>query len=384
MKLADFIADPNATIDKAFEHPVMKIRPRAANPNPTYEDAVKATVNAIEYEVMYAVAARLSPALQEALDNQILIDGEHADADDKDAWESALDDAVEEAIEEYVPILSADWLGTHTINTDLFRENGVEKFAQSLGREVYRQLTFAQDKSPAKIMSAAGIGGAILTERLNQHIAHKEENPMTTDTDHLEKIMSAVLEHVGKDFDILTVYDDLDQASDDDALLAEGAAARLGIGPEDLEPLQDMRLLEGDETPQKLVDMLTELASGAPKKPAAKKAAAKKTAAKKTPAAKKAPAKSEPVEDAAAEAEGSGLTGEHIGMLKEACTFKDADMAVGCGVSRATFNNWANGKTEPDLTGEQYQFLRGEIVGRVNTLLAILTALDGTEYDEVF
>lgn len=379
MKIADFIKDPNATITEAFNHPVMKIKPRAAKPNPDYEDAAKATVNAIEYEVMEAVADIVRPRLQEILDNQILMDGEHSDSDDQGSWEAAVDDRVELAVEEFVPILSADWLGTHTIGADLHLKDGVNKFASSMGREVYRQLIDKIDKSPAKIMSAAGIGSAMLTERLNAHIAQKEASPMTTDEDNLNAVIGKIHAYLGKDFDIMSVFDDLDSASDDDVLLAQGAGARLGLGDDDIEELQNFRLIEGEDAPQKLMDML----QAGPAKAPGKKPAAKKAPAEKKPAAKKEPKKKEPVEDAAAEAEG-GLSGEHIQSLKEACTFKDADMALGCGVSRATFNNWANGKTEPDLNADQYAFLRGEVVDRINKLLVVLSALDGTEHEEIF
>lgn len=377
MKLYDFVPNKQTIIDEAFKHPVMKIKPRAANPYPSIDDALKATLNAIENNVIMSVAEDITPALDAALLDMILMDGDHEDSDNKDEWESALDDKVEAAIEKYVPICSADWLGNHTINSGLHEPDGVKKFAHSLGREVYKQMTYGLDKSPAKIMSAAGVVQKDVEARLALHNqpVQKETN-MSEDTETLDAVIAKIADYVGKDFDVMTVYDDLDAASDDDEILASGAAARLGIDEGDLEPLQDYRLINGDDAPQELLDMLTEAAKGGKKKTAKK---AEKPAAKKA-APKKAKAKSD---DDAAEAEGA-VSAETLQRFKEVCTFKDADMAQAIGVSRATFNNYVNGKSVFEPTADQAATLRDAIVDRLNSLHLCLAELDGTEAHEVF
>ena len=376
MNLYDFTPDTAAIIEKAFNHPVMKIKPRAAKPFPEMDDAIKATVNAIEHAVIEGVAAKVTPLLDDALLAQVLMDGDYEDQDNPNEWTSALDDRVEKAIEEYVPILSADWLGKNTIDSGIQGKEGVYKFAMSMGREVFKQLTYAMDKSPAKIMSAAGITTSMLEAQLTIHNQPKEDTDMDQQQSQLDALIAKIVAHVGKDYDIMTVYEDLDLASDDDDNLAVGAAARLGLEADDVEVLQIERLTHGDETPQMLADRLKEAADGkAPeKKQAAKKPAAKKPAAK-TPAAKPAPAKKET---------SGAVSAEMLQKFKNAATFKDADVAQRLGVSRATFNNWVNGKTAAELSNDQAAALRDEIVVRLNALHECLAELDDNEAHVVF
>lgn len=378
MRLDELVPNKATLLDKAFAHPVMKIKPRAANPYPSMDDALKATINAIEYSVIETVAEEIKPALEDVLLNRTIMDGDYDDAEDKDAWESATDDLVEAAIEKYVPICSQDWLGNHTIGCGLHLKDGVQKFATSLGREVYKQLTYALEKSPAKIMSAAGVVQKDVEARLTLHNQTKEK-PMSDDTESLDAVIAKIAEYVGKDYDILTVYDDLDFASDDDDNLAFGAAARLGIEPEEIEVLRDVRLMQGDDTAQHLSDLLEAAAKGTGKKKAAAKPKAEKpAAAPKAPAKPKAAAK-----PAKGEATGA-VSADTLQKMKEACVFKDADVAQRLGVSRATFNNWVNGKTAADLNANQTTELRDEIVTRANLLLEALAELDGTEAQMVF
>lgn len=378
MQLSDFITDTDAVLDKAFQHPVMKIKPRAANPYPSLDDALKATLNAIEYAVIEAVAADIRPVLEDVLLNRIIMDGEFADSDNPDEWESATDDAVEEAIERYVPVCSQDWLGNHTIGCGLHLDNGVETFAISLGREVYKQLTYAQQKSPAKIMSAAGIVQKDVQERLTIHNQPKEEKSMDELSEGVSDTLQKVADYVGKDYDVIAIYDDFDQASDDDDVLAQGAAARIGLDEEDVEVLRNERLMHGDDTPQILCDQLAEIvAGGGKKKPAAKKAPAK-AADKPAVAPKKAKA-----EKAAASTEGA-VGSSTFKKMKDACAFKDAEAAQNLGVSRATFNNYVNGKAQAKLTDDQKTILRDDIVTRLNLLHEALAELDGTEAHTVF
>lgn len=378
MNLYDFVStDPQEIITEAFKHPVMRIKPRAANPYTSIDDALRATVNAIEYQTIYAVAAKVRPLLEDILLNAELLDGAYDEVEDKNSWESAVDDQVETAIEEFVPVLSADWLGRHTIGSGLWDKDGVEKFVMSMGREMYKQLTHG--KTPVQIMSAAGVVRADVEARLAIHNQPKEERTMSEDKQELDAVIQKIADYVGKDYDVMTVYDDLDLASDDDEGLAAGAAARLGIDEDDLEVLQMERLEVGDELAQKLSDMLeAAVKGGAKKKPAAKKETKPKAEKPVKPKAEK-----KAKEDAAAEAEGA-VSSDTLQKFKDACVFKDADVAQRLGVSRATFNNWVNGKTACELGGEQYTTLRDEIVGRINTLHECLAELDGTEPEVVF
>lgn len=376
MKLYDLLSNKETILAEAFAHPVMKVKPRAASPYPTIDDAIKATLNAIEFQVIGAVADKMRPVLEDVLLSQVLMDGEHKDTEHKSEWEAALDERVETAIGEFVPILSADWMGNHTIGSGLHLPDGVEKFVNSMGREVYKQLTFPLEKSPIKILAAAGVVRADLEARLETHNKPKEET-MADQNEEINGVIAKIAKHVEKDFDVILVYEDLDLASDEDDTLALGAAPRLGLNADDVQVLQIERLSRGDDTAQFILDQLNAffLSGPAPK--------AEATATKKTRAPRKPKVEVEDA-DAQAEAEAGAFSAESLQKLKEATTFSDVEMAQSLGVSRATFNNWRNGKSVCDLDAQQAATLRGDIVARINLLHEVLGEMDNREAEVVF
>lgn len=377
MYLSDLMTKEQV-LAEAFKHPALKIKPRAKT-QPDIDQALKATVNAIENITILTMADCIRESIQDILDMQIIVDGEHDESERPAEWEAAVDDKVEAAIEPYITWLSADWLGKNTIDCRLHEERGVEKFCMSFGREIYKGLTHdnntAKQKTPAQIMSNAGIFQKDVEAALSQHlnISQEEKETMANEQDdNLTAVIAKIAAHVGKDYDIMTVYNDLDLASEDDELLANGAAPRLGIDEADIETLQMVRIERGDDTPDYLNELLQAEVSG--KKKAAPKAE------KKAPAKKEAKPKAQAD---TAEAEGS-IPVEVFTTLKDFGGAKDTDMAAGMGVSRATYNNWTNGKNACDATSDQYDYLRGQIVERINKLHESLAVLDGTEPQVVF
>ena len=105
-------------LDAAFAQPGMQIKARSKRV-PTIEMATKAVIVEIEKAVVAVVVEDLQPKLQDILDEQVMLYGEHDDADDREEWTNAVDEAVEAAIAEYVPVLSQSWLGEHTIDCGL-------------------------------------------------------------------------------------------------------------------------------------------------------------------------------------------------------------------------------------------------------------------------
>jgi predicted transcriptional regulator len=382
-------------LDYAFDHPALRITPRTRN-TPTLDTAIKAVVSAIEDAVIMHFANLLKPELQDAYDNYLLFNGEHDDADDQNEWESGMDDVVEKIIEPHERLLSADWLGRNMVNVDLHVEDGIHKLSMKFGQECYNTLT--QDleegtrKSPAKVMSSAGITSLEVEARLQEHIAINKTKPkeetetMATDTP-LNAVLSKIAEHVGKDFDELLIYDDFDQVSDDDELLAQGAAQRLGgLDADEIAELAALRMEHGDDTATQLIEMLREQFTSK-KKPGKKTVSEKLDAAeaalgvnKKTPAAK--PSKPEP-DDAAAEAEASDVISIVVFEALKECGAQDAAMGQLLGVSRPTYNNYVNGKSECKLDDSKRMLLRQEVVDRINKLHVALAELDGTEAEEI-
>lgn len=372
MYIQDLVNKDEVLIE-AFKHPALKIKPRSKH-RPDLDTALKAVIATLEFQVCTKVAQELEPTIRGVLDTQILLGGEWQDSRETGEWEAALDDAVEEAIEPWVSILSADWLGRNTISCGVQEENGVRKFCLSLGREVYKQLTYENKKTPAQILSNAGIVQADIEAMLENHLNLTEEDKHTMETEQgeeLQMVIGRIGDQVGKDFDIMLVYDDFDLASDEDDGLAFGAGARLGIDEDDVRVLQGERMVYGDDTAQILVDKLTEYFTGKPKKA---------TKPPKAPKTEKAVAASKPAKvETSATIEPTVLVA-----LRDHGGAKDTDMAGLMGVSRATYNNWSNGKTECSPDEAKRTALRGVIVDKLNALHEALAAVDGTEPETVF
>lgn len=362
-------------IDRAFKRPVMRIKPKSTK-RPDLDAALKSLLDQVQEEVIETIASQVAEKVGEALEGHILMDGEHADSESKDEWEAAVDDLVEQAIEEYVPVLSQDWLGQNTIGAGLHLPDGVKKFAMSLGKEYYKQITYKQ--SPTQILSRAGIETEHVEAALKLHNNPTEQeikNMADQTDDDLQVVIEKIAEHIGKDpSDTMAVYDDIDLASEDDAILAEGAAPRLGIGAKEINILQLGKLVHGTD----LMDMVlqgveaywTNKGKRGPRKPAADKKA-------KPPKAPKLPA---PV--STDETEGN-ITVTTLVALKE-CGASDIEMAKNLGVSRATYNNYVNGKTDFNPSDDQMSFVRGEVVDRINKLHEALAEIDGVEPETVF
>lgn len=386
------LIDTQTTLDEAFRNPALRIKAKSAK-RPTLDQATKAVVQEVETAVVQHFQDELEPVLTEAYETHVLCQGEREDAEVPEEWDEMVDELAEEAISAYTDVLSQDWLGRNTIGTAFHVEGGITKFCASLGREYFKQLTYDADlgtsKSPGKILGSAGITTEMIQARLELHnnpTKEESEHMENTQNEELEAVLTKIAAHVGEDHDILAVDDDLDMASDDDAILAAGAAARLGIDEADIEILQTERVLNGPEAVEAMHDRVNELAK-AGKKLATKTTKAKKVAEPKpapAPKAAKKPAKApEITESAPAVVEGAVIAPEVLNTLKD-CGGKDVELALGIGVSRATYNNYVNGKSEFKPTTEQHTFLRQEVVDRINALHGALAVLDGTEAETVY
>lgn len=395
--------NPETILAAAFKQPELK--PRARGKQPDAEAAGKAVMKQIERQFVDKLAGEVETLIGEAYETFVLLNGDHADAENKDEWESAQDDMVEETIEPYTAILSADWLARNTIASSLHLDGGVEKFSTSLAKDYYKQLTYG--KTPAKIMSSAGLTQDQVESRLDDHLnATEQETEQMAQQENieLEDVIAKIAAYVGKDYDVMTVYDDFDQASDDDEILSAGAAARLGITEEDAAVLQGVRVVQGDDAIDSFDALLKAQFTKGKKKPAAKPKkeeqadedetddtdstkpappAARKPAVKRSPAAAKAAAAKPAKKQAKDSAEIEGQLDPVILTILKDSGASDVDMAKGVGVSRATFNNYVNGKNAFVPDADQYAFIRTQFVDRINRLYEGLAKLDGQDEPEV-
>lgn len=388
------VVQPSAIFREAFSHPVMKISPRT-KVMPDIDDAMKCVLNAIENVVIETMAADMEGKMNDAYEMYYMINGERKKAvSGLSDWDSGMDGVVEDLCEEYSECLSQDWLGRNTLDTAMHEEGAVKKFCLKFGQEYYKNVTryLGDDDegtnsgpmTPARIMSSAGIVKSQIEEKLQEHIQvvknqTQEEKTMAEEIEksELEEVIAKIAAHVGEGYDVFTVAGDLDLASDDNEILANGAAPRLGLNAADLEVLQGERLLHGAATPTILEGMLERAFST----PVAAKPAKPKGRPKKTPPPYVALA------DKKEEAEGLAPHEVDWTVVLEAlktCSAKDEDMANGLGLSRATYNNYATGKVEFVPKAQQGNFVRAQVVSRLNKLLSALGEIDGNVPEPVF
>lgn len=379
MYIQEMIGDKADIIEQAMANPGL-----APKRKPTIEQAMKAVASQVEFAAMQNVQQKVLPIIQDMYDMYVLMNGEYEDVGmpengseepDEDfvnasrtEYSAGLDDELEKVLEPFEQLLSADWLGRNTIDTRLWEENAIVKLSQSVAKEVFKQLSY--QKTPAQVLSNAGIVQADVEIFFEQHLAQAEtpkgKQAMSDATaTSAEDLAAKIKAHVGNDFDQMAVYDDLSLACDDDEILANGAGKRLGLDEDDVQALQMVVLEHGDETADHMIELIGNASSG---EKATKPKAERKPAAPKT--------------QTAAPAEGA-VDPKVLVLMKNHGSTKDTEMSATLGVSRATYNNWLNGKNAFAPDGDQYSAVRDELVRNINGLLEALALLDGTEQMEV-
>ncbi len=367
MYITELIGDKGDIIEQAMKNPGL-----APKRKPTIDQAMKAVASQVEFAAMQNVQQKVLPVLQDVYDMYTLTNGEYEDtgpgADmSSEEYASGLDDAVEAALEPYEPWLSADWLGRNTIDTQLWEKDAIVKLSQSVAKEVFKQLSY--QKTPAQVLSNAGIVQADVEIYFEQHLAHAEtpkgkQDMADATATSAEDLAAKIKAQVGNDFDQMAVYDDLALALDDDEILANGAGKRLGIDEDEVQALQLIALEYGDETADHMIELIGNADSG------------EKPKAERKPRAPRTPPSDPATTDGA-------IDPKVLTLMKSHGATKDTDMSASLGVSRATYNNWLNGKNAFVPDGDQYGVLREELVRNVNGLLEALALLDGSEQMEV-
>lgn len=367
MHIEELIGDKSEVIDRAMATPAMSPKRK-----PTIEQAMKAVMGEVEKTATATMANMVLPLLQDVYDMYTLTNGEYEDAtvggdiapDEFSEW---LDNAVEHVLEPFNQYLSADWLARNTIDTQLWEKDAVSKLAASLGREVFKQVSYG--KTPAQVLSSAGIMTADVEIILEQHLASnpKKEKAMADDANaSAEDIAAKIKAHIGTDYDRMEVYGDLELLVDDDEILAGGAGKRLGLSGSDIDAVQMVVLELGEDT----VDHLNELIENASDK-------AEKP--KRTSAKSKASANADKASAPKPATTADGVDPNVLALMKAHGSTQDTKISAALGVSRATYNNWLNAKNVFAPDADQLSTLRDELVGNINGLLEALALLDGTE-----
>lgn len=372
MYLQDFIADKSEVLAQAMKHPAM-----VAKRKPTIETAMKCVVSTLEMYVASAVTDKYKPMFQEAFDMYEIDNGEYEtlDAEAKDNWSEGMDNQVEQLIEPLTPYLSANWLGINTIDTRLWEPNGVDKLAQSLGKEIFKNIAYG--KEPGQVLSNAGIVRDDIDAVYAEHMKPKsaeEKAAMASETEtKLSDVISSIYAQVGAGYDVMAVYEDLESICDDDEILSGSAGQRLGLSQDDINVVQMHVLNVG--VAKAVEDMNDALAAYKPE------TAAKPKAARATPPAPPVPG----APQSAPPAPGAAFPASTVlSLVKVHSGVKEAELASELGVSRSTFVNWTSGKTPWSPDAAQRETLRNRVLADLNGLNEALAAIDGVAVERVF
>lgn len=375
MYLENFVSDKDAILVAAMAHPAM-----AQKRKPTIETALKCVVSSLEMAVSKGVQEYYLPLIRDTVDMYEIENGEYdtLDPEAKGDWSSGMDDKIEALFEPLTQSLSADWLARYTIDTHMEAENACETLAKSLGREVFKQLSYG--KEPGAVLSNAGILRSDVDIYYSQHMQPKQENTAMAETlqTEMQGVIGAIFAQVGADFDIMNVMDEVDNITDDDEILAGGSAQRLGMDEAELLTVQ-MYVVEVGKA-KAGEDILSWLQNYTPGKPPQQTA----PPAPPAPAAAGVPAPPAPAQAPGATA-GAGFDGKRVlSLLKEHSSAKDTDMAAALGVSRGTYLNWIAGKTVFAPDNGQRETVRSAVLSHMNAMYEALCLVDNVPLDRVY
>jgi hypothetical protein len=168
-------------------------------------------------------------------------------AERQDEWDEAADDMVAAIFEPYERDVSASWLGVAVIDTRIHEEFAISKLVGGFAREVWKALTHDPELTEVEIngrsrqrakgaMSSADICSMIgLTARDLTSLV-ETEMPVQEETEHLhmfqaptiEQVVEKIWHHCKGKFDDNDYADAFETAADDDDGLAIGGIKRLG------------------------------------------------------------------------------------------------------------------------------------------------------------
>lgn len=353
MYVSEYCGDKAAIYMQAFEHPTLK---PAKVPSP--EQITKIVVATARENFINNFAASIERDVHAKVNAYVERNGEHgsfATEVDKDDYESGMDDVAEAIVEPFMEHLSQDWLGRNTIDCNLWIDGAPNAFCKDIAAEIYKTLTFGRTDNQA--LANAGFTTDEVINAYNAWVSsQKETKPMSNSASPATAIAAKAAAHLGKDFNLMAVYEDLETIFNDDEeeFLQNAAASRIGINAADVKALQVAAIMLDspvDDVLQMIRDVPTE---DKPKR----QSKAEKEAAKKALFA-------------------ASLDPEALKALKAYSSMKETDIALSLGVAKSSFVNYVSGKTPFNPTQEQYTFMRETALTACNALRKSIAILDG-------
>lgn len=356
---------------------------------PDLDQVSLAVVKVVEQRCIAGAADLVREDLQDALDTYKLIVGDRFMADDPDEWDSGLDDKVEEIFKPYNDVLTQDFLATATIDSGLWIDNGVDTVANKFGKEVYKSLCWlagdrdrpGKIKQPMQILASASILTSDILGYFADRIVNADTPPIAAEdavaTEIAEEKAAAMqldtainqlrLFVQNENFGLPIDPEVLAGLVDSDDILAGSAAQQLGLPADAAMPFQMLAFDKGDAgaigyiQQQLALDYVDEVSNVSE--------AAYTTDVPPPPTVASTP-------KAATKGDGPRMN-DVLKTLKEHGGTTLNDMALIVGVSRGTYNNYLNDKTDWQPDDEAKQRVMDKIEEHMRAMMTARALLDG-------
>lgn len=361
--------------------------------------------------------------LKEALDLHIIQHGEReaCPADDLETWDDALDDATFDALKA-CGTFSSSFTGAASVDTRLHDNDELEALATSAAEDAWKVASFNPDikqprtLTPREMLDILGVTRSMVEAYVGQHVAptieEVKEYKMVNRQVTLTKLHYAKPLYAGSEDDYKF---DLEQAFDTDDGLASASLERIGCDQSDRQNIADwlaemsydmdvacslieeernaltptqVAELGGDAIGTALMSGDDQLASDLIDAETAAEDSADEEAelaalmggvvadVQVVSGAAPAPTKaSRKAAKGAADADPNVIAAPLLSRLKDSLGEKDEVLATGCGMSRATFNNYVKGKGVFVASDGQFNFLRDMAIKRRDELNAIVAEM---------
>jgi hypothetical protein len=356
--LTDAKAEIMAALEDRLIHPL--VHPL------TVDNAMRAAVDYVRRKECDFIYKWIYPKIDVAVETYVLMNGAYNPGDrlyKKDTWTEGMDDVIANVFEEYAGQLSASWLGEMVVDTRMYEENAKEKLANSFASEIWKNITWLQDKdhggpkTDAQILSSVGvlrtdIEAFIETRNTPQAKQEQEQLAMNSLETAIPRIKGFV-ELCGYDDKALTQI--LDNALDSDINLAQGGLTQIGAGMDDREALLLGAMMYGADGLIKMIRSGTTPQDGTSE---TAPIATQVTTTKPLPPAPAAAARNKKTADVPQVGQ---LPAEALALLKEFTSYKVEKLGEGLGVSRASYENYVKGKAKFYAKPEHATFLMGVI-----------------------
>lgn len=364
LTLPALCGDTGETLVAIMTHPLSKAdaKPDVLN---------KIAIQVIRERVVLAVGEVFGSELQECLDEYVMLYGPvPPDGAEAGEWELGLDKEVDQRLSPYINVLSSEWLAENTTGRELHAESAVARYACSVGEGVYSFLT--DKKKPGQIVAAAGL----TPDRIQAAIAARDGitaagSSLGDDYPGLDEALSAIWAHQQA-----TDWREAADIAGQLKLACEGGGLEALLPDHDpveaaefQESLEGFGALNGDDATLLLMTRLQEL-SEAPESTAEPVVAAVPGTRRRTSKAGSAKPVLEGTVDPRA-----------LALLKDHGNVNDNVMGAELGVSRATFNNYVNGKTAFVPSAEQRTIVRNIVWAHLQGLAEAMSLLDGVTYE---